>query len=93
MSRSLKIKAVCGGLTCLALVVFDIISGIKRAWDIENLVKDVILVAAVVIGVLSEQRYYSRLAQMSQDQRDRQLADKLPEDRKKILLKLKEYDA
>ena len=93
MSRSLKRKAICGGAICLALVIWDVVVGLRRGWDIENLAKDTFLVSVVVGFIFYERRYYRKLASMPPEERDRWLADKLPEDREKILFKLKEYDA
>ena len=93
MSRSLKKKAIVCGVLCLALVLYDVVSSLRRGWDWESLVKDTLLVGVSIYFIRHEQRFYTRLAAMSSEQRDRELAAKIPVDRAKILSKLKEYDA
>ena len=92
MSRSLKKKAVVCGVLCLGLVLYDVVAGFRRGWDWESLVKDALLVGVSIYFIRHERRFYQRLVAMSSEQRDRELAGKIPEDRAKILLKLKEYD-
>lgn len=93
MSRSLKKKAWGSGSIWLALVIYDVVAGVRRGWDWENLIKDVLLFLVVTAVLWIEHRYYRGLTAMTTDERDKELADKLPKDRAKILLKLKEYDA
>ena len=92
MSRSLTRKVVWGGAACLALVTYDVLSGFRRGWSIESFLKDALLIALLVYEVWRERRYYRRLREMSEPERGQQLAQLLPEQRAKILLKLKEYE-
>lgn len=50
------------------------------------------LIVLAILFVGYEHRYYRRLAAMSSTDRERELVGKLPEERARILLKLKDYN-